>query len=148
MSLRSIMISEAKSPDLTVTCTTPGPQEKAIAFLRSITTSEAVSSMLGGHRGTRPLLELLKNGTAKAQEAAAGVLANLCTNAQNKSIIVQSRGIPLLSGLLVSGSVGAKVSATLALRALSSQKTAADMLEAGVVERLVGLLKVRPLQTC
>ena len=66
------------------------------------------------------LIELLSSTSVGVQEGAAGVLANLCANDENKVTIASAGGIPPLMELLASTPAGVQEYAAAVLGNLST----------------------------
>ena len=94
-------------------------------------------------RGIPPLVDLLRDGSAKAKEDAARTLSSLACSIANGVLIVADGAISPLIDLLRDGSADAKLWAATALRKVAGDNDANRVLiaEAGGIPPLVKLLR-------
>ena len=111
--------------------------------LGNLVRNNARSRALIAEAGGIPLLvELLRDGSAKAKKEAAWALGNLACNAANRIAIAEAGGIPPLVELLRAGSAKAKEEAAWALGNLAPNAANKILIaEAGGVPALVELLR-------
>jgi len=97
--------------------------------------------------GIPPLVELLRDGSAKGKAEAAKILAYLAVRNANVVAIAEIGGVPPLVDLLRDGTAAAKHFAAAALRNLARDNAAnvVAIAEAGGIPLLVDLLRERTI---
>jgi vacuolar protein 8 len=117
-------------------------KEQAATLLYRLTDAEENMETIQAARVIPLLVQLLRDGTEGAKEAAAGVLGNLATvNEENRTTIAQAGAIPLLVRLLRIGSPLVKEKAIRTLFNLTFAETIMETIaRAGIIPLLVQLL--------
>ncbi|XP_072981551.1 uncharacterized protein [Typha angustifolia] len=95
-------------------------REKACAALQTITLARDAAIVIGSRGGIAALLEICRGGSPSAQAAAAGVLKNLAAFQELRQSFIDEDGIPVLIGVLASGTALAQENAIGCLCSLAS----------------------------